>query len=93
MIADNQPSKETQPIIYPESMLPPGRTVLIGMQHVIAMFGATALAPILMGFDPNVSIFFSGIGTLLFFIIVGQRTQLSWLQLFLYCCCYRHYQL
>ena len=37
------------------------------------MFGATALAPILMGFDPNVSILFSGIATLLFFVIVGGR--------------------
>jgi uracil-xanthine permease len=37
------------------------------------MFGATALAPILMGFDPNVAILFSGIGTLIFFFVVGGR--------------------
>ena len=43
------------------------------MQHVIAMFGATVLAPILMGFDPNVAILMSGIGTLLFFIITGGK--------------------
>jgi putative pyrimidine permease RutG len=35
------------------------------------MFGATVLAPILMGFDPNVAILMSGIGTLIFFFIVG----------------------
>jgi uracil-xanthine permease len=37
------------------------------------MFGATVLAPILMGFDPNVAILMSGIGTLIFFVLVGGR--------------------
>jgi uracil-xanthine permease len=37
------------------------------------MFGSTALAPIIMGFDPNTAIFFSGIGTLLFFLITGGK--------------------
>ncbi|HOM21202.1 MAG TPA: solute carrier family 23 protein, partial [Ottowia sp.] len=41
------------------------------VQHVIAMFGATVLAPILMGFDPNLAIFMSGVGTLLFYFITG----------------------
>jgi putative pyrimidine permease RutG len=40
---------------------------------VIAMFGGTVLAPILMGFDPRVTLFFSGIGTLLFIFITGLR--------------------
>lgn len=38
----------------------------MGLQHVVAMFGATVLAPILMGFDPQTAIFFSGVGTLVF---------------------------
>jgi hypothetical protein len=45
----------------------------MGVQHVIAMFGATVLAPLLMGFDPNVAILMSGIGTLIFFLIVGGK--------------------
>jgi putative pyrimidine permease RutG len=45
----------------------------LGIQHVVAMFGATVLAPLLMGFDPNLCIFMSGIGTLLFFVLVGGR--------------------
>src|SRR5437667_11891564 len=45
----------------------------MGIQHVIAMFGGTVLAPILMGFDPRVTPFFSGIGTLLFLFITGLR--------------------
>jgi putative pyrimidine permease RutG len=55
-------------VILPEERLPTGPTVLVGLQHVVAMFGATVLAPILMGFDPNVAIFFSGIATLIFFV-------------------------
>jgi uracil-xanthine permease len=45
----------------------------LGLQHVIAMFGATVLAPFLMGFDPNLAIFFSGIGTLIFMAVVRGR--------------------
>eukprot|EP01041_Mallomonas_annulata_P016708 gene16708-34753_t len=37
------------------------------------MFGATVLAPILMGFDPNIAILMSGIGTLIFFFITGGK--------------------
>src|SRR5919202_4314752 len=52
---------------------PVGLTLVAGLQHVVAMFGATVLAPLLMGFDPNVSILFSGIATLIFFLVVGGR--------------------
>src|SRR6266571_694540 len=60
-------------IIAPEERLPWGQTIFVGLQHVLAMFGATVLAPIIMGFNPNTAIFFSGIGTLIFFVIVGGR--------------------
>ena len=60
-------------IIAPDERLPWGQTIAVGLQHIFAMFGATVLAPILMGFDPNTAILFSGIGTLIFFVIVGGR--------------------
>jgi uracil-xanthine permease len=60
-------------IIAPDERLPTGQTVALGVQHVFAMFGSTVLAPVLMGFDPNVSILFSGVGTLVFFLVVGGR--------------------
>ncbi len=60
-------------VIAPDERLPWGQTAALGVQHVIAMFGATVLAPILMGFDPNVAILMSGIGTLLFFFITGGK--------------------
>jgi putative pyrimidine permease RutG len=65
--------EKTEGVIAPDERLPWGQTIIAGVQHVVAMFGATVLAPILMGFDPNVAIFFSGIGTLIFFVVTGGR--------------------
>src|SRR6187399_1249288 len=60
-------------VIAPDERLPWPQTAAMGVQHVIAMFGATVLAPILMGFDPNIAILMSGIGTLIFFLITGGK--------------------
>ena len=60
-------------VIGPDERLPWPQTAVMGVQHVIAMFGATVLAPILMGFDPNLAILMSGIGTLIFFIVTGGK--------------------
>ncbi len=53
--------------------LPPLQSLVLGIQHAFAMFGATVLAPLLMGFNPNLAILMSGICTLLFFILTGGR--------------------
>ena len=50
-------------VVAPDERLPWPQTVAMGVQHVIAMFGATVLAPILMGFNPNIAILMSGVGT------------------------------
>jgi len=60
-------------VIAPDERLPWPQTAVMGVQHVIAMFGATVLAPILMGFDPNIAILMSGIGTLIFFFVTGGK--------------------
>lgn len=60
-------------IVYPEDRLPFWQNTAMGAQHVVAMFGSTILAPLLMGFDPNVAILMSGIGTLIFFLFVAGR--------------------
>ena len=60
-------------IIAPDETLPAGQTIILGLQHAVAMFGATVLMPLLMGLDPNLSILMSGIGTLLFFLITAGR--------------------
>lgn len=53
--------------------LPPLQSAVLGIQHAFAMFGATVLAPLLMGFNPNLAILMSGICTILFFFITGGR--------------------
>ena len=60
-------------VVAPDERLPAAPTLALGLQHVVAMFGSTVLAPLLMGFDPNTAILFSGIGTLIFFLVVGGR--------------------
>lgn len=59
--------------VAPDERLPWPQTFVAGFQHVVAMFGSTVLAPIIMGFDPNVAVLMSGIGTLIFFVVVGGR--------------------
>ncbi len=60
-------------VVAPDERLSWAQTAALGVQHVIAMFGATVLAPLLMGFDPNVAILMSGVGTLIFFVLTGGR--------------------
>ena len=60
-------------VVAPDERLPWPQTTALGLQHVVAMFGSTVLAPILMGFDPNVCVLMSGIGTLIFFAITGGK--------------------
>ncbi len=64
-------TEKTRGVIAPDERLPWGQSILVGLQHVLAMFGSTVLGPILMGFNPNTAIFFSGIGTLIFFLVTG----------------------
>ncbi|MFA5918670.1 MAG: solute carrier family 23 protein [Candidatus Nanopelagicaceae bacterium] len=49
------------------------RTIGVGLQHIAAMFGATFLVPIITGLPPTTTLFFSGIGTLLFLVITKNR--------------------
>lgn len=60
-------------LIAPDETLPFGQTLVLGLQHAVAMFGATVLMPLLMGLDANLAVLLSGIGTLLFFFITGGR--------------------
>jgi uracil-xanthine permease len=64
---------KTSGVIMPEERLPWGQTIVSGLQHGVAMAGGTIIAPLLMGFDPNLALLFSGVGTLIFFVIVAGR--------------------
>ena len=48
-------------------------TIGVGIQHICAMFGATFLVPIITHFPPSTTLFFSGIGTILFLIITQNK--------------------
>ncbi|AEX79086.1 uracil-xanthine permease family protein [Corynebacterium diphtheriae] len=60
-------------VVAPEERLSWSRTIGIGMQHVIAMFGATLLVPTLTGFPVNTTLLFSGISTMVFLLITRNR--------------------
>ncbi|CAA9403840.1 MAG: Pyrimidine permease [uncultured Propionibacteriaceae bacterium] len=60
-------------VVAPGERLSWPRTVGIGSQHVVAMFGATFLVPILTDFPPSTTLLFSGIGTVLFLVITRNR--------------------
>ncbi len=60
-------------VVLPGERLSWPRTIGIGAQHVVAMFGATFLVPLLTGFPPSTTLFFTAIGTLLFFLITAGR--------------------
>ena len=60
-------------VVAPDERLSWPRTIGIGVQHIAAMFGATFLVPIITGFPPTTTLFFSGVGTILFLIITGNK--------------------
>jgi uracil-xanthine permease len=60
-------------VVKPDERLNWPATTAIGAQHVIAMFGATFLVPVLTGFPVSTTLFFSGVGTLLFLLITRNK--------------------
>src|SRR6478736_8038931 len=60
-------------VVAPDERLSWGKTAGLGAQHVVAMFGATFVFPIVMGLDPNLAIFFSGVCTILFLLVCQNR--------------------
>ncbi|MGO1737667.1 MAG: uracil-xanthine permease family protein, partial [Actinomycetaceae bacterium] len=60
-------------VVAPDERLSWPATIGIGAQHVVAMFGATFLVPLLTGFPPATTLFFSAVGTLMFLVITGGR--------------------
>ena len=59
--------------VAPHQRLAWGKTVGLGAQHVVAMFGATFVFPLVMGLDANLAIMFSGLCTILFLLICQNK--------------------
>ena len=62
-------NKETHEGIYDVKQLGAGKTIVLGLQHMFAMFGATVLVPLLTGLDVSTTLLFAGLGTLLFHLV------------------------
>ena len=60
-------------VVRPDERLSWPRTIGLGAQHVVAMFGATFVFPIIMGLNPQLAIMMSGIATICFLLIVQGR--------------------
>jgi uracil-xanthine permease len=60
-------------VVRPDERLSWPRTVGLGAQHVVAMFGATFVFPLIMGLNPQLAIMMSGIATICFLLIVNGR--------------------
>ena len=62
-------NKETHEGIYDAKQLGAGKTIVLGLQHMFAMFGATVLVPLLTGLDVSTTLLFAGLRTLLFHLV------------------------
>ncbi|GAA3607059.1 solute carrier family 23 protein [Kineosporia mesophila] len=60
-------------VVAPDERLSWDRTIGLGAQHVVAMFGATFVFPVLMGLNPQLAIMMSGIATIVFLLIVQNK--------------------
>jgi uracil-xanthine permease len=60
-------------VVKPDERLAWPLTIGVGIQHIAAMFGATFLVPIITGFPPSTTLFFSGVGTLIFLALTKNR--------------------
>ena len=61
--------------IYDAKSLGVPKMLLLGLQHMFAMFGATILVPMLTGLDVSTTLLFAGLGTLLFHLLTKRKVR------------------
>lgn len=66
-------NSKTQDAIYDAKTLGTGKVVILGLQHMFAMFGSTVLVPLLTGLDVSTTLLFAGLGTLLFHFLTKRK--------------------
>jgi len=59
--------------VYDAKTLGTPKMLILGLQHMFAMFGATVLVPALTGLNVSTTLLFAGLGTLLFHLITGRK--------------------
>ena len=72
MIFMATPEKNTD-AVYDASTLGTPKMLVLGLQHMFAMFGATVLVPAITGLNVSTTLLFAGLGTLLFHLITGRK--------------------
>ena len=72
MIFMATPEKNTD-AVYDASTLGTPKMLVLGLQHLFAMFGATVLVPAITGLNVSTTLLFAGLGTLLFHLITGRK--------------------
>lgn len=65
--------KEIQEAVYDAKTLGTPKMLILGLQHMFAMFGATVLVPAITGLNVSTTLLFAGLGTLLFHLITGRK--------------------
>ena len=65
--------EKTNDAVYDASTLGTSKMLILGLQHMFAMFGATVLVPAITGLNVSTTLFFAGLGTLLFHLITGRK--------------------
>ena len=65
--------KESQGAVFDARTLGKGKMLVLGLQHMFAMFGATVLVPAITGLNVSTTLLFAGLGTLLFHLITGRK--------------------
>lgn len=75
-MADEKVNVGTEPFgeaIYDAKMLGYPKMIILGLQHMFAMFGATVLVPLITGLSVSTTLLFAGLGTLLFHLITQRK--------------------
>lgn len=66
-------NQNNQEAIYDVKQLGKGKTLILGLQHMFAMFGSTVLVPLLTGLSVSTTLLFAGLGTLLFHLVTKRK--------------------
>lgn len=66
-------NEKTTEAVYDAKTLGTPKMLILGVQHLFAMFGATVLVPALTGLNVSTTLLFAGLGTLLFHLITGRK--------------------
>ena len=66
-------SNEKDGAIYSVRELGTGKTLVLGLQHLFAMFGATVLVPIITGLSVSATLLFAGLATLFYHLVTGRK--------------------